>query len=170
MLTAGLAMTLSKWTGQQDMVIGTVVAGRHRRELENLIGCFMNFLPIRVRLAGKETCQELLQNCRKTILDGQTHQDCPFERIVEAVNPQRRLNGNPLYNVALLLQNFPPELFPSGSVEATRVPIQTDAPLLDLRFEAELTSEGLSITLRVPKRTLRTCHHRTVARVLFRRR
>ena len=144
--TAGLALALSKWTGQEDLVLGTVVAGRHRRELEGLIGCFMNFLPLRIRLAGDETCEAVLQHCRQVVLDGQTHQDCPFERIVEAVNPQRRLNGNPLYNVALLLQNFPPELFPSGSVQATPVPVQTNSPLLDLRFEVELTSSGFSLS------------------------
>lgn len=144
-LLSGLAATLSKWTGQEDLVLGTVVAGRHRREIEGLIGCFMNFLPLRARITGKQNCQELFRECRRTVLEAQSHQECPFERIVEAVNPQRRLNGNPLYNVALLLQNFPAELFPSGSLQSTSMPIEPEAPLLDLRFEALHLSEGLSI-------------------------
>src|SRR5207302_1803847 len=83
-LMSVLAITLHKWTAQKDMVIGTVVAGRTQRELEKLIGCFMNFLPVRAKVRGAETGREFLAEVRTAVLEGQTHQECPFEKIVEA--------------------------------------------------------------------------------------
>jgi amino acid adenylation domain-containing protein/FkbH-like protein len=144
-LMTALAITLRKWTGQRDMVIGTVVAGRNRRELENVIGCFMNFLPLRISIEGTETGREILASMRTTAMEAQNHQDCPFEKIVEAINPERKLNQNPLYNVALLFQNFSLEFFDDGPLRATPYPAFLDAALLDLRFEAEQNERGLSI-------------------------
>jgi amino acid adenylation domain-containing protein/FkbH-like protein len=144
-LMTALAITLRKWTGQQDMVIGTVVAGRNRRELESVIGCFMNFLPLRIPIQGTETGREILAAVRTTAVEAQNHQDCPFEKIVEAINPERKLNQNPLYNVALLFQNFPLDFFTDGPLRATPFPAFLDAALLDLRFEAEQTAQGLSL-------------------------
>src|SRR5204863_418221 len=114
-----------------------------RRELERLIGCFMNFLPIRLTFSGNESAQELLASVKATVLEAQAHQDCPFEKIVEAVNPERSLNGNPLYNVALLFQNFPPLRL--DGLQATPMPAETKAALLDLRFEAEQTQTGFAV-------------------------
>jgi amino acid adenylation domain-containing protein/FkbH-like protein len=144
-LMTALAITLRKWTDQRDMVIGTVVAGRNRRELENVIGCFMNFLPLRISINGTETGREILAAVRATAMEAQNHQDCPFEKIVEAMNPDRKLNQNPLYNVALLFQNFSLEFFNDGPLRAAPFPAFLDAALLDLRFEAEETAEGLSL-------------------------
>ncbi len=136
-LTAALCAVLEKWSHQRDLVVGTVVAGRNRREMENLIGCFMNFLPIRTRMSGEESGIELLAKVKASVLEAQDHQDCPFERIVEAVNPERHKNQNPLYNVALLLQNFPTEMFRNPDLQVTTIPVDLEAALLDLRFEAE---------------------------------
>jgi FkbH-like protein len=105
----------------------------------------MNFLPIRVKVDDTKTGGELLAEVKSTVLDAQSHQDCPFEKIVEAVNPQRKLDRNPLYNVALLLQNFPAQIFKSETLQAATIPTELEAPLLDLRFEAELDEHGLSI-------------------------
>ncbi len=145
-LIAALSAALEKWTHQRDLVLGTVVAGRNRREMEPVIGCFMNFLPIRTKLSGDETGLELLAKVKAAVLEAQEHQDCPFEKIVEAVNPERRQNQNPLYNVALLLQNFPTEMFRSNHLEVSPVLVDLEAALLDLRFEAEWKDDGLSVT------------------------
>ncbi len=144
-LMAALAITFEKWAGQPDVVVGTVVAGRTRREVESVIGCFMNFLPIRTQLSSGDTGQGLIAKVRSTVLEAQGHQDCPFEKIVEAVNPERRLNQNPLYNVALLLQNFPEQLFKDKNLEVIPMRPDADAAQLDLRFEAELNGEKLSL-------------------------
>jgi amino acid adenylation domain-containing protein/FkbH-like protein len=140
-LTA-LAITLEKWTQQNDLVIGTVVAGRNRRELENVIGCFMNFLPLRLKLDETQTGRELLAQTRAVVLDAQTHQECPFQKIVEVVNPKRRTDQNPLYNVALLLQNFPTRLFQSEKLTSEVLLIEPETALLDLRFEVEEVAGG----------------------------
>ncbi|HPU55900.1 MAG TPA: amino acid adenylation domain-containing protein, partial [Verrucomicrobiota bacterium] len=144
-LFTALAITLEKWTRQHDMVIGTVVAGRNRREIENVIGCFMNFLPIRTHVAGQESGLDLLRRVKGAVLDAQSHQDCPFEKIVEAVNPERRQDRNPLYNVALLLQNFPPQLFNGIRLSAEPIPVEMHDPLLDIRLEAEVAGDTLLI-------------------------
>jgi amino acid adenylation domain-containing protein/FkbH-like protein len=145
-LMTALTATFEKWTGQQDMVVGTVVAGRTRREVENVIGCFMNFLPIRAQIGAEESGHGLIAKVRATVLEAQSHQDCPFEKIVEAVNPERRLNQNPLYNVALLLQNFPEQLFKDKNLEVSPMLVDVEAAQLDLRFEAELNGQNLSLT------------------------
>jgi hypothetical protein len=91
-LLASLAAVLNKWTRQSDLVLGTVVAGRTRAEVENLVGCFMNFLPLRVKFAEGESLREVLARVKATVLQSQSWQDCPFEKIVETVNPERRLD------------------------------------------------------------------------------
>ncbi len=89
------------------MVLGTVVAGRNRREIESLIGCFMNFLPLRFKINSTESNVEVLRAVKVEVIDGQAHQDCPFEKIVESLSLQRSVSCNPLYNVALLFSgNF----------------------------------------------------------------
>jgi amino acid adenylation domain-containing protein/FkbH-like protein len=145
-LMTALAVTLNKWTGQTDMVLGTVVAGRNRREIEGLIGCFMNFLPLRLNVAESETGLEALRAVKAEVIESQTHQDCPFERIVESVKVERRPGRNPLYNVALLHQNCPslPQL--GGGVESSPMAVHVGAALLDLRFEANETPAGIALT------------------------
>src|SRR5690349_6429657 len=145
MLTA-LTIVLAKWARQNDLVIGTVVAGRTRRELETLIGCFINFLPLRASISGNPTLLELLGEVRSTVLEAYAHQDCPFEKIVEAVHPARKAPQNsPLYNVAFLMQNFPQGDRRDGTFAVRFLPTEARAPLLDLRFLAEETEEGLAL-------------------------
>ncbi|HXU79513.1 MAG TPA: HAD-IIIC family phosphatase, partial [Methylomirabilota bacterium] len=135
-LVASLGWTLRQWTDQKDMVIGTVTAGRSRREIENVMGCFMNFLPLRLKVNEQETIGQFLEQARSTVLQAQAHQECPFERIVAAVKPDRTKDQNPLYNVALLLQNFPAAAFAGQGLRAEMMPVTLEAALLDLRFEA----------------------------------
>jgi len=145
MLTA-LTIVLSKWARQDDLVIGTVVAGRTRRELETLIGCFINFLPLRASISGNPTLLEFLGEVRATVLEAYAHQDCPFEKIVEAVHPARKTpQKSPLYNVAFLMQNFPQGDRRDGPFAVRFLPTESRAALLDLRFLAEETDEGLAL-------------------------
>jgi amino acid adenylation domain-containing protein len=144
-LLGALALTLYKWTRLADLVIGTVMAGRSRREFEALIGCFMNFLPLRIRLSESQTAAEILAQIRQTVLAAQTHQDCPFEHIVAAANPQRTLARNPLFNVALIWHNYPGGAFAAPGVKIKPIPIPVHSPLLDLRFEAEAHGSEWSV-------------------------
>ena len=145
LLMASLGIVLSKWCRQPDMVLGTVVACRTRREIENLIGCFMNFLPVRLSFSGVKTGLELLKQIQANIVEAHSHQECPFEKIVDAVHPARTFSKNPLYNVALLLQNFPVGVLGGEGIRSSFLPVHTDTSLLDLRFVAEESDKKLSI-------------------------
>ena len=146
LLMASLGIVLSKWCHQTDMVLGTVVACRTRREIENLIGCFMNFLPVRMTLGGVQTGLDLLKQLKATIVEGHSHQDCPFEKIVDAIHPTRTFSKNPLYNVALLLQNFPIGVLSGDGLRSSFLPVYTDTSLLDLRLIAQESQKKLSVT------------------------
>ncbi len=145
-MLSALNILLFKWTQQSDLVIGTVVAGRTHREIEDLIGCFMNFLPLRTKISGDPTSLEFLAQVKVTVLEAYAHQDCPFEKIVEAIKPARSLHQNPLFNVAFLLQNFPHGDLQNGLLKAEFLPVKPQTPLLDLRFLAEESENGLSLT------------------------
>ncbi|MFL6261094.1 MAG: amino acid adenylation domain-containing protein [Thermoanaerobaculia bacterium] len=137
---------LSRWTGQDDLVLGTVIANRMRAEIEPLIGCFMNFLPLRLRSRADESGLELLARVRSAVLDAYSHQDCPFEKLVQAVNPDRRSGSNPLFNVGFLLQTQPRPAAGEG-LTAAFVPVDLRSSLLDLRLVAWESAGGLQISL-----------------------
>jgi amino acid adenylation domain-containing protein len=96
-LLAAFDIIISRWTGSEDVIAGATLAGRNRPEVEELIGFFINALPLRVNLAGNPTFVELLMRIRDVCLDAYTYQDLPFDKIVEAVNPQRDPSRNPLF-------------------------------------------------------------------------
>ena len=134
-LLTGLKILLYRWTGQRDLVVGTVIAGRNQPEIEPLIGCFMNFLALRSRLVPEETTTTLIKQLSQTVIRGYSHQDCPFEKVVEALNPSRDTSHNPIYNVGLLLQNFPLDLNFGEGLDTDLLSVDTQSSLLDLRFE-----------------------------------
>jgi hypothetical protein len=143
-LIAALKLVLFRWTGQNDLVLGTVVGNRYQVATEGLIGCFMNFLPLRSVLAQDDTFDALLHRVRSVVLDAYANQDCPFEKIIEAIKPPRRLNQTPIYNVGLLLQNFP-ERRSSGTTRLAPMFLPTKTAQLDLRFVATESKNGLRI-------------------------
>ncbi|MBF6352929.1 non-ribosomal peptide synthase/polyketide synthase [Nocardia flavorosea] len=102
---AAVAVLLSRLTGTNDIVVGTPVAGRGERELDDLVGMFVNTLALRTQLDPAMTFAELLDNARETDLSAFASADIPFERVVEAVLPDRANAQNPLFDVLLLFQN-----------------------------------------------------------------
>lgn len=106
-LMAGFQALLARYTGQDDVVVGTPIANRTRAEVEELIGLFANTLPMRTRLDGDPTFRELLGRVKDVALGAYAHQDMPFERLVEELRPDRSLGYNPLFQVVLSLQNAP---------------------------------------------------------------
>jgi hypothetical protein len=106
-LFAGFAALLARLSGQQDIVIGTPVANRPRAELEDLVGLFVNTLPLRVAVLAEQSVSELLAAVREATLAGYAHQDVPFEQVVETVQPPRSMSHSPVFQVMLALQNTP---------------------------------------------------------------
>ncbi len=133
-LMSAFQILLARYTGQIDLGVGTPVANRQRVELEPLIGFFVNMLVIRTKLTADLTFYELLQRVREITLDAYTHQDLPFELVVEALQPRRSVDRNPLCQVIFAWQNTPQDLI--------QMPGLTFKPLVPAtgttRFDLEL--------------------------------
>ncbi|HEX8695142.1 MAG TPA: non-ribosomal peptide synthase/polyketide synthase, partial [Longimicrobium sp.] len=102
-LTGAFQVLLSKYSGSEDLVVGTTIAGRTRGELEGLIGLFMNTLVLRTDLSGQPTFREVLRRVREMTLGAYEHQELPFERLVEELRPERSLGHSPLIQVLIEL-------------------------------------------------------------------
>ncbi len=106
-LVAGWQAVLWRWSGQGEIAVGTPVANRGRVELEDLIGFFVNTLVLRTAVGGEVGFGELLVRVREVALEAYGHQEAPFERVVEAVSPERDLARSPLFQTTVTLQNAP---------------------------------------------------------------
>lgn len=95
---------LHRLTGSTDLIVGTPVAGRNRLELERLIGFFVNTLPVRSRLQPNDSFQQLLGQLKQTLMEVYTHQEYPFDLLVEKLNPERDSSRPPIYSVAFMLE------------------------------------------------------------------
>src|SRR5581483_6622795 len=116
-LLAAYAVLLMRYTGQEDIVIGSAVSNRPRPELEPLIGLFVNTLPLRIDLSGEATFRQLLERTRETALEAYAHQDLPFERLVEHLELRRDLTRTPLFQTMFA--------FPQGPIRAFEMPGRT---------------------------------------------
>jgi non-ribosomal peptide synthetase component F len=108
-LLGGFDVALSRYSGQEDVTIGTDIANRNRAEIEGLIGFFVNQLALRVEVRTRESFRDLLKRVREVCLGAYAHQDVPFEKLVEELQPERDLSRSPLFQAKLVLQNVPSE-------------------------------------------------------------
>jgi amino acid adenylation domain-containing protein len=106
-LYAAWTILLARLSGQEEVAIGTPIANRQRPELERLIGFFVNTLVLRVGVSDDSSVSDFLRRVKEATLGAYDHQDVPFERVVEALQPQRSLSRNPLFQVMFALQNAP---------------------------------------------------------------
>ena len=132
LLLAALQATLYRWTGQDDVVVGTPVANRNHEDIEGLIGFFVNTLAIRSRVNVEQTPRELLQHVRETTLQAYMHQDFPFEKLVEELQPERDLARTPLFQVMFLLQNTGEESLMLPGLRLTPMGVDTGTAKFDL--------------------------------------
>jgi amino acid adenylation domain-containing protein/FkbM family methyltransferase len=124
---AGFQALLSRYSGQERILVGVPIAGRDRRETEDLIGCFLNMLVLAADFAGRPSFRELLAQVRRVSLEAYAHQDLPFEQLVEALAPERGAGRSPLFQVAFGLQNAPRESFelPGLRMQAVGAPLES---------------------------------------------
>ena len=104
-LLAAFATLLQRYSGQDDVVVGTPFAGRNRTELESMVGYFINPLALRIDLSGDPTFDELVVRARETTLEAFAHADVPYETVVRATNPQRDLSQTPVFQAMMVLHN-----------------------------------------------------------------
>ena len=131
-LLAAFQILLQRYTGQDDIVVGTPIAARDRPELEALIGFFVNSLVLRTDLTGNPTFRELLRRVREVALGAYGHQDVPFEKLVEQLKPERNLSHSPLFQVVFALQNAPGTPFKLDGLSATSLTVTGGAAKFDL--------------------------------------
>lgn len=146
-LLAGFQVLLHRWSGQEDIVIGSVVAGRRKVELEKLIGFFVNTLVFRGDLTGDPTFRQLLGRTREAAVGAFTHQDLPFERLVNELRPDRAASRNPLFQVMFVLQSAP--MAPLDMPELTLLPVEFDpgTSKFDLTLSMTEVTDGLRATM-----------------------
>ena len=145
-LLAGFGALLARYSGQNTVAVGSPIANRRTEEVERLIGFFVNTLVMRVDLDGGLTGRGLLAQVRQTCLDAFRHQDVPFERLVEAVQPERNLSFSPLFQSMFILQNQNTRTdgVRIGDLRMTMIPQDTAGSMFDLTLKLEETAHGLS--------------------------
>jgi amino acid adenylation domain-containing protein len=146
-LLAAFQVLLSRYSGQKDIVVGSPIAGRNRTELEGLIGFFVNTLALWTDLSGNPPFRELLRRVRETTLGAYAHQDLPFEKLVEELQPKRTLSHAPLFQVMFVLHNaapVPPEV---PRLTVTPIAVANGTAKFDLMLSLVEEGEGLHGTL-----------------------
>lgn len=136
---------LQRWSGDTDITVGSPIANRPRPELEGLIGFFVNTLPIRVPLADDPDFLTLLARVRAVTLESYAHAEIPFEQLVEKINPERRLNQSPFFQVMFAMQNA--AATPAGGLDGLQIdtiPVASGASRLDLTLSMQDSEAGLS--------------------------
>jgi amino acid adenylation domain-containing protein len=142
-LFTAFQVLLHHYSAQEDIAVGTPIAGRGRTEHEGLIGFFVNTLVLRSNLAGNPAFSELLAQVRETALGAYTHQDLPFEKLVEELSHSRDISRNPLFQVMFVLQNAPDAKLLLRGVQASRVPLAGHSAKFDLTVTMGETTAGL---------------------------
>lgn len=131
-LLAAFDTLLYRYTGQVDILVGSAIANRNKTEIEGLVGFFVNTLVLRTDMSGNPTFRELLNRVRKMALEAYSHQDVPFEKLVEELQPERNLNRHPLFQVAFQLQKAPKKYLELPGLELEAVSIPLEAAKFDL--------------------------------------
>ena len=139
-LSAAMVM-LSKYSRQEDIVIGTPISGRTHKDTEGMLGMFVNTLAMRGRPEGKKTYEEFLKEIKETCLKGYENQEYPFEELVEAVDVQRDMSRNPLFDVMLVLQNNESENLRLGGANAQWAAMEDTVAKFDLTFNIYAQNE-----------------------------
>ncbi len=145
-LIVAVSVLLWRYSGQDDVCIGTPFANRHRAELEDLIGHFINTVVIRAHIDPRRDFAGLLGDVRGHVLDAYAHPDLPFDQLVEAMRPERHTSHSPLFQVMFVMQNMPGGRIELPGLTVTPRPASTRAARFDLAVEAAERADGLSVT------------------------
>jgi alpha-ketoglutarate-dependent taurine dioxygenase len=142
-LMAAFKTLIHRYTGDEDIVIGTDVANRNRVETENLIGFFVNQMVFRADLSGDPRFRDLLQRVRDVALRAYNYQDLPFEQLVEALKLERSIQYLPLFQIKLVLQNAPIPSMTLSQLKLSTLKVDGETTKYDLTLSLEETDQGL---------------------------
>jgi Condensation domain len=146
-LLAAFQTLLHRYSRQEDIVVGSPIAGRTRSEVEGLIGFFVNMLVLRTTLSGNPSFRELMARVREVALGAYDHQDLPFETLVEKLNPNRDLSHSPLFQVMFAHQNVPMEPFELPGLTVSPVETNNDTAKFDLSLYTRDETHRLKASL-----------------------
>ena len=141
-LAAAFQALLSRYSGSDDVAVGTPVAGRSHPDAERLIGFFVNTLVLRTDVSGDPSFGELVRRVRAGALDAYSHQDVPFEKLVEELHPERSSSHTPLFQVVLSLDNTAADGLSLGGTTVTRFPVDYDASKFDITLSMSGDGRG----------------------------
>jgi amino acid adenylation domain-containing protein len=142
-LFAAFLTLLHRYTGQHDILLGTAIAGRNHAQIENLIGFFINNVVLRTDLSGNPSFRELLRRVREIALGAYEHQDVPFEKLVEELQPERDPSRQPFFQVMFNLQAYPPDEPAAEGLTITPRDFGNQTRF-DLEFHLWVVPEGLA--------------------------
>ncbi|HJP95210.1 MAG TPA: amino acid adenylation domain-containing protein [Pyrinomonadaceae bacterium] len=142
-LLSAFSTLLYRYSGQRDILVGTPIANRNRAETETLIGFFVNTLVLRARLSEAMTFRELLRQILETALEAYAHQDLPFEKLVEELQPERTLSHSPLFQVMFHLQNVVTERLNLSGLSTSQLELENQTAKFDLTLSMADSKEGL---------------------------
>ena len=143
-LLAAFKTLLYRYTGQADIPVGSPIANRNRAEIQGLIGFFVNTLVLRTDLSGDLTFRQLLARIREVSLEAYAHQDLPFEKLVEELQPERKLSYNPLFQVAFVLQTAPVAAESIAGLNLALLDFENQTAKVDLTLYLEENQEEIS--------------------------
>ncbi|MGI8634352.1 MAG: non-ribosomal peptide synthetase, partial [Segetibacter sp.] len=137
---------LHRYTGQQDICVGSAITGRQHQEVEGLVGFFINSLALRTEVTSSSSFKALLQQVKATTMEAYEHQEVPFEKVVEAVVKERDMSRTPLFQVMFVLQNMPEvAAINLGEVQLSHEAFASDKAKFELTFSITSTVEGLQV-------------------------
>ena len=142
-LLAAFQTFLSRFSGQEDIVVGSPIANRSYAEIEGVIGFFVNTLALRTDVSGNPSFRELLTRVKEVALGAYAHQDIPFEKLVEEIQPERSLSHNPIFQVMFALQNAPMQTLQLPGLLLERTPVHTETSMFDMTWFAIEVPDGL---------------------------
>ena len=142
-LLAAFKILLYRYSGQEDIIVGSPIANRNRAEIEGLIGFFVNTLVLRTDVSGNPTFEELLGRVQQVTMDAYPNEDLPFEKLVEELQPERGTNYNPLFQVVFSFQNLPKVRSELSGLTLKSVEVEHTTTLFDLRLDITETDSEL---------------------------
>jgi non-ribosomal peptide synthetase component F len=138
---------LSRYSGQTDILVGSPISGRNNPETEELIGCFINTLVLRSDLSASPTFRELLAQVRHTALEAYEHQDLPFEKLVEELQPERDLGRNPVVQVMFQVHNAPRTTRALKDLTVRTIQVERHSAKVDLFLMATEIDGALTLSM-----------------------